>query len=203
MNLWGVTVHAGSAQLARFGPDEEAWNRARAGEFIPLAEETGLIGDLTEWVARRLMSHMLERKRQGIQLTASLNLSARLRDDLAFPDRLAALMRDNGLGTSELVLEVTESAAVSDMKRAMDVLTRLRLKGFGLSMDDFGTDYSSLVQLARLPFTELKIDKSFVIGCASKEEHKIIVRSSMALVVPVRSGFRSATVPDLGGATTS
>jgi EAL domain-containing protein (putative c-di-GMP-specific phosphodiesterase class I) len=91
-----------------------------------------------------------------------VNFSPGTLKDLAFPDRLAALVRAQNLDPKYLSLEITESHVMEDLAKSLDILTRFRMKGFRLSIDDFGTGYSSLEKLARIPFTELKIDRSFV-----------------------------------------
>jgi EAL domain-containing protein (putative c-di-GMP-specific phosphodiesterase class I) len=90
-------------------------------------------------------------------------------------------LHKHGLGAENLIVEVTESLAISDHARAADVLLRLRIKGIGISIDDFGTGYSSLASLARIPFTELKIDRSFVAGCLVDDSMRKIVTGSVEI----------------------
>jgi EAL domain-containing protein (putative c-di-GMP-specific phosphodiesterase class I) len=108
-------------------------------------------------------------------------LSASLLSDIALPEEIEALLQEHGFPTASLMLEVTESVAISDISVAMDVLLRLRIRGIGISLDDFGTGYSSLAALSRMPFTEIKIDKSFVTNCLHDEDMWRIVRGAVAL----------------------
>lgn len=149
--------------------------------FIPLAERENLIGPVTDQVIEMAFDQLAEWKRGNADLTLSINIAAQLLDDLALPDRIAAMAAARGVPNERITLEITETGVMRDATRVMDVLTRFRLKGFGLSMDDFGTGYSSLVQLYRLPFSELKIDKSFVIESDASDEARAIVRGAIVL----------------------
>ena len=111
----------------------------------------------------------------------AVNLSARILDGLQFPDQLSSLVRAHGIEERRLIVEITESGVMSDVARAMDILSRLRIKGFRLSIDDFGTGYSSLVQLYRMPFNEVKIDKSFIMEATNNKEAETIVCSILGL----------------------
>ncbi|HTZ37307.1 MAG TPA: EAL domain-containing response regulator [Stellaceae bacterium] len=144
-------------------------------QFIELAEATGLIDRLTEWVVSRAARQAVSWREQGLALDVAINISAINTRDLALPDRLAELCRAAGIGPENITLELTETGAMRDPVQMMDVLTRLRLKGFHLSLDDFGTGYSSLVQLQRMPFDELKIDRSFVMQMTRSKEARSIV----------------------------
>ena len=151
------------------------------GEFIPLAEETGLISPLTDLVIETVFQQMTEWENDGISLLVSVNLAPQLLSHLDLPDRLAGRMKEHDLDCSKLMLEITENAAMADTAQTMEILTRFRLKGMGLSIDDFGTGYSSLVELYRMPFNELKVDKSLVIDLHENDEAKLIVRSIVEL----------------------
>ena len=94
-------------------------------------------------------------------------------------ERITDRVTSQGLATKHMVLEITESAAMTDLARALENLTRLRMKGFVLSIDDYGTGYSSMQQLSRIPFGELKIDQSFVFSALEKEPSKVILASSL------------------------
>lgn len=150
-------------------------------DFIPLAEETGLISPLTDYVMQAAAEQMAKWEHDGIVLSVAINIAPQLISHLELPDRFAALMAEHGLPPSRLILEITESAAMADTARTMDILTRFRLKEMGLSIDDFGTGYSSLVELCRMPFNELKIDKSLVMEVPINGEAKLIVRSIVEL----------------------
>jgi EAL domain-containing protein (putative c-di-GMP-specific phosphodiesterase class I)/ActR/RegA family two-component response regulator len=146
-------------------------------QFIPLAEQNGLIHDLTEWVLNGATNQAALWRQQGTPLDISVNVSARDLEKIDLPDRMIASCEKAEVAPASVTLELTESAAMSKPAESLDVLTRLRLKGFRLSIDDFGTGYSSLVQLRRLPFSELKIDKSFVMQMAASQDCRIIVEA--------------------------
>jgi EAL domain-containing protein (putative c-di-GMP-specific phosphodiesterase class I)/ActR/RegA family two-component response regulator len=149
--------------------------------FIGLAEDTGLIAALTDFVLQDGIRQLGAWRAQGVDLELAVNLSPRLVRELDFPDRLADLMRGHGVDNPRLTLEITETAALEDPARTRDILTRLRVKGFGLSLDDFGTGYSSLTQLYRMPFSELKIDRSLGMELHASREARTIARSMIDL----------------------
>ena len=132
------------------------------GLFIDIAEKEGLMGELTASVINMAVTQSYKWKELGFKITISVNVSAENITSLTLPDHLTDLINDQGLDPKSIVLEITESALMGELKTSLDILTRLRMKGFGLSIDDFGTGNSSLVLLHRIPFTELKIDMSFV-----------------------------------------
>lgn len=143
--------------------------------FIPIAEETDLIHRVTRWVLTEALRQREAWSSQKLTLTVAVNLSAKNVEAEDLSDLLARGPVEPRQDSRQLVLELTETAAMSNTDRATDLLTRLRIKGVGLSIDDFGTGYSSLSQLQRLPFSEVKIDKSFVIDCTSSKENAAIV----------------------------
>jgi len=151
------------------------------GSFIPLAEQSGLIVPMTDYVVETVIGRLGIWHGAGMPLKASVNLPTQSLDDLTLPERLTKLMQDQKLEPELLTLEVTESSAMADVTKAMDILTRLRLKGFPISMDDFGTGYSSLSQLQRLPFSELKIDKEFVQDLATNSDNRTVVKALLDL----------------------
>ncbi len=162
------------------------WNHKEFGmitpdKFIPCAEETGMIGPLTDYILQKSLRYIREWEKEGVNLKVAINLSGTMLSDLSLPDRIEKQLDKARVSSSQIVLEVTETAVMSDIKGASDILTRLRLKGFELSMDDFGTGYSSLSQLYRLPFSELKIDRSFVMEMHDNKEAGVIVRSLIDL----------------------
>lgn len=131
-------------------------------EFIPLAEETDLINRITDWVVTTAARQSALWQAENIDLDVAINLSTKDIEDLDLPERLSQHCQEAGIDPSSMTLELTETGAMREAIQMADVLTRLRLKGFRLSIDDFGSGYSSLVQLQRLPFSEIKIDQSFV-----------------------------------------
>lgn len=150
------------------------------GYFIPLAESSGLIHELTYSVLRTASRQGAEWLADGLEIDIAINVSARNLDGLDFPDRLAEICAASSFPCRNLTAELTESAA-QEVGHLLDTLTRLRLKGVHLSLDDFGTGYSSLVQLHQLPFSEMKIDRSFVIGMDTSRECRMIVKSIIDL----------------------
>lgn len=150
--------------------------------FIPLAEKSKeAISSLTYTVLETALQDDVARRENGIELNLSINLSAKLLSDLNLPDRVEESLNTLGFDPNRLLLEVTESGAMEDPTLTMDILTRLRLKNIRLSLDDFGTGFSSLVQLYRMPFNEIKVDKSFVMKAMTDEEAAAIVRITIDL----------------------
>jgi diguanylate cyclase (GGDEF)-like protein/PAS domain S-box-containing protein len=148
--------------------------------FIPLAERTGLINELTTWVVLSALRQGLAFAEAGFPLHLSVNLSARNLHDPSFSSELLRLVRDVGFPLERLTLEITETAIMADPGRAQAVLGRLRDAGIQLSMDDFGIGQSSLTYLKDLPISQMKIDKSFVIGF-EQPRNSAIVRSAIDL----------------------
>ncbi|MBW8328976.1 MAG: EAL domain-containing protein [Thiobacillus sp.] len=130
--------------------------------FIGVAEREGLVGELSQILTSRALMEGARLHDTGFPLTIAINLSGRWLDDLQLPDFIYATTQAAGLRPADILLEVTETGVMKELATALEVLTRLRLKGFGLSIDDFGIGYSSFEQLDRIPFTELKLDRSFV-----------------------------------------
>lgn len=151
------------------------------GGFLPLAEESGLIVDVTDFVLTDAMRQIGHWRQRGLNLAAAVNLSPRLVQDLEFPDRLSHLFREFDVTPEQLILEVTEAASLHDPDLVMDIFTRLRVKGVGLSLDDFGTGTSSLTQLYRMPFSEVKIDGSLISEIATSKPAATVVRSIIEL----------------------
>ncbi|WP_394247956.1 putative bifunctional diguanylate cyclase/phosphodiesterase [Arthrobacter pityocampae] len=143
-------------------------------EFIPVAEETGLIVELGRWVLENALTQAQAWRAQvpgASGLRIAVNLSARQLQDHGLVATVAEAMENAGIDPSAVELEITESAVMKDVERSMTTLTRLRSMGIGLSVDDFGTGYSSLSYLSRLPVTTLKIDRSFVEGLDGSDAH--------------------------------
>jgi len=149
--------------------------------FIPAAEEAGLIDRLTDRVLAHSLVQFRPWRRQLPELTLAVNISPLSLTDLALPERICAALADSDVPPAALVLEVTEGVVATDYVTAADILTRLRIRGVKLSIDDFGTGHSSLLALLRLPFNELKIDQRFVRGCLSDPEAPKIVRAVVSL----------------------
>jgi EAL domain-containing protein (putative c-di-GMP-specific phosphodiesterase class I) len=132
------------------------------GAFLPLAEQSGLILDVTDFVLTDAIRQVGHWRSRGLNLGAAINLSPRLVRDLEFPDRLGRLLREFDVAADQITFEVTEAASLDDPELVMDIFTRLRVKGVGLSLDDFGVGTSSLTQLYKMPFSEVKIDRLLV-----------------------------------------
>jgi len=149
--------------------------------FIPLAERTGLIADLTSTMLNAALRQVRAWQDQGLHLTCAVNLPPSLITDLTFPDRVGALLAETGVDGRQLVLEITETATIQNPTATMAILTRLRVKRIGLALDDFGTGYSSLTQLFEMPFSELKIDKSLVMNLSNSREANTMIASLIEL----------------------
>jgi EAL domain-containing protein (putative c-di-GMP-specific phosphodiesterase class I)/ActR/RegA family two-component response regulator len=151
------------------------------GRFIRSAEESGQICDLTFPLVARVLTQAREWEQAGLDLTVSVNISMAscLRPD--FPDQLNAAIKQSGLEKPNLMLEITESRALDETMPAYDIFTRVRLHRIGLSIDDFGTGHSSLAQLRDVPFSELKVDQSFVKGAAADATRRAILEASLTL----------------------
>ena len=144
--------------------------------FVPLAEQHGLIDDLTQWGLRTILRQWLDWCEEGIDTCIALNISALSLQHLDFPDLVERMCRALDVPTDRLVLELTEGAT-QPLIKLMDTLTRFRIKGIGLAIDDFGTGYSSLMQLRHLPFTEVKIDQAFIADIDRSRDCRLIVQA--------------------------
>ncbi|MDQ3974257.1 MAG: EAL domain-containing protein, partial [Actinomycetota bacterium] len=150
-------------------------------EFITVAEDVGLIEDLTRSVLRKSLQQCRQWRAAGLAIGVGVNVSAHSLQSLDLPDVLASLLVEEDTRPQDLALEITESAIMSDPERAKTVLTRLHDMGISLAIDDYGTGNTSLLYLARLPVQELKIDKSFVLDMVSDRPAALIVRSTIDL----------------------
>ena len=152
------------------------------GEFIPIAERTGLIADIDAWVMDQACRQMCQWLADGAPLGfIAVNVSSRLFARRELYEQVAQVLHDTGLDPAFLELEVTESAVMDDPEVALEQLHRLRELGLRLAIDDFGTGYSSLLRLKRLPVQKLKIDQGFVAGLPWDEDDAAIVRVVIAL----------------------
>ena len=150
-------------------------------EFIPFAEQTGFVRQLTLWMFEEAARLWRGLQSDGTPVRIAINLSTRDLLDLDFPARLDAILVRHDVQADAFCLEITESAIMDDPQRAESTLNRLSERGFKLSIDDFGTGYSSLAYLKRLPVDELKIDKSFVMNMEKDDDDAKIVRSTIDL----------------------
>jgi EAL domain-containing protein (putative c-di-GMP-specific phosphodiesterase class I) len=156
--------------------DDPELGTVEPSRFIPLAEEHGLIDDLTLWGLRTILRQWLDWCGEGIDTTIAFNISALSLQHLDFPDLVERMCRSLEVPTDRVVLELTEGAT-QPLVKLMDTLTRFRIKGIGLAIDDFGTGYSSLMQLRQLPFTEVKIDRVFVTDVDRSRDSRLIVQT--------------------------
>jgi len=152
------------------------------GDFIPIAEETGLIGPLGDWVARAVCRQIADWTRRGLPaVPVSLNLSAhQFRSDKLVAQIWEAL-RASSVDPRRLELEITESTLMHDAQRVVAQLQELRALGIQISLDDFGTGYSSLSYLRRLPVDALKVDRSFVRDIATRSEDAALAAAIVSM----------------------
>jgi len=148
--------------------------------FVPLAERHGLIDQLTQWGLTTTLRQWIDWRANGVDTCIAFNISALSLEHLDFPDLVERMCRALDVPTDRLVLELTESAT-QPLIKLMDTLTRFRIKGIGLAMDDFGVGYSTLMQLRQLPFTEIKIDRFFVDDAVTSADSRAIVSSVIQL----------------------
>lgn len=162
------------------------WRHPKLGlippdNFIPIAEQTGQITELTRWVFKAAIEQQFIWLQQGIDLNIAVNISAQDLRDPQFLNFVIQQAEAHQLDPEKITLEVTESAVVDDPESAIQLLNKFKALGYYLSIDDYGTGYSSLAQLKSLPVHELKIDKSFVQRLKDDLDDQIIVRSTIEL----------------------
>ena len=170
------------------------WQHPRDGlvypnRFIAVAEAHGLIDRVTDAVLLQAVTQARAWREAGLDLRVAINLSMQTLSALDFPDRLQSLVDAAGVAPADLVLEVTESRLMVDPSSALDVLTRLRMKRFRLSIDDFGTGHSSLAQLRDVPVDELKVDRGFVHGASGNPKLAAIFTASQGLARQLNLDF--------------
>ncbi|QRX82849.1 EAL domain-containing protein [Glaciimonas sp. PAMC28666] len=146
-------------------------------EFVPLMELHGLIDQLTEQLLRKALDSMKIWREVEPQMGIALNASRSTLQNVAIPNRWRAIANEHLVEPESITIEVTETALATDYEGLLETVTRLRMHGFNLSLDDFGTGYSSLQQLSRMPFSEIKIDRSFVTGAEGTTRSMAILNS--------------------------
>jgi EAL domain-containing protein (putative c-di-GMP-specific phosphodiesterase class I) len=149
--------------------------------FIPLAEETNRIDELTLFVLRRVIDDVREWRKGGLEIRAAINISARLITSADFTARVESILLEDRVPADRLIFEITESATIGQFDLACSALRRFRDLGVGVSMDDYGTGQSTLSYLKRLPLTELKIDRSFVQHAHRDHADALLVSSTVEL----------------------
>ena len=160
--------------------DDPELGAVSPSKFVPLAETHGLIDQLTHWGLRTTLRQWLAWREAGLDTCLAFNISALSLDQLDFPDLVERMCTALEVPTDRLVLELTEGAT-QPLVKLMDTLTRFRIKGIGLAIDDFGVGYSTLMQLRQLPFTELKIDRFFIEDAPTSKDSELIVKSIIDL----------------------
>jgi diguanylate cyclase (GGDEF)-like protein len=150
-------------------------------EFIGLAEQTGAIRHVTSWGIRTALKQHREWKNAGYNIGMAVNISALDLIDMKLPSFVDNLLKEFSVAPEMLTLEVTESAIMSEPKSAITALNSLRSMGIVLSIDDFGTGFSSMGQLKKMPVDELKIDKAFVLDLATNQEDQVMVKTLVTL----------------------
>ncbi len=169
----------GAEALVRWQHDERGF--IPPDQFIPLAEQSGLIHPLTVWVLHQALKQCAQWQSTGHQLNVAVNLSARSLQVKELPELVHSALEQWRMAPSRLCLEITESAVMADPASALKILSRLDAMGVHLSIDDFGTGYSSMAYLKRMPVDEIKIDRSFVMEMAAEANDAVIVRSIVDL----------------------
>lgn len=172
------------------------------GMFVALLEQSGHIDELTATMLVQAARACAQWHATGHPLVVSVNISLASLGNAAFADSVTRLVVENGLDPAYMNLEITETAAMADLAPALENLARLRMRGFGLSVDDYGTGFSNLRQLTRVPFTELKIAQNFVTDAAERPAHRAILKSSIEMthslgMTCVAEGVESAAVLEL------
>jgi EAL domain-containing protein (putative c-di-GMP-specific phosphodiesterase class I)/CheY-like chemotaxis protein len=162
------------------------WDHPQRGiltpdRFLQVGEDTGLIGPMTDYVLAKGIEQLRGWRTRRLDLGLRINLPARLITDIAFPDRLEQLLREHQVEPEWLTLEITETAMLGEHPDTTDILTRLRVKDINLAIDDFGIGYSSLTQLFRMPFNEMKIDRSVVLRVPQEREASVMVEALVEL----------------------
>jgi diguanylate cyclase (GGDEF)-like protein/PAS domain S-box-containing protein len=163
------------------------WNCPELGmvppmRFLPIAEESGLIVSIGEWVLREACQQIRSWSRASLHVPrVAVNLSARQLAEADFVDRVRVVLAETGVDPSCVELEITESLAMKNPERAGEVMTLLKASGIAVALDDFGTGYSSLAYLHKFPFDRVKIDRGFVMNLATSQHDQAIVRGVIAL----------------------
>jgi len=162
------------------------WNHPVHGfmtpdEFIPLAERSGLIKQLSWWVLQNALSQTVLWHEKGIDIGVAVNISPYILLDPELPEAIIGLLSSHKLPEGTLTLEITETSVLKDPDLALEILLRLADMGIIISIDDFGTGYSSLSYLRKMPASEVKIDKSFVIDMLKNDNDAVIVRATIDL----------------------
>ncbi len=187
----GISLHYQPQVNLKTGKTESVealvrWQHAIHGnvgpaEFVTLAEATDLIRPLTEWTIRQALADRAAWSKRGVELRVAINVSARVLQDIDFPERLKAMLEESSTKPQQVELEITESAMMLDPDRARLIVKNLRALGTPISIDDYGTGFSSLGYLRDLRVHSLKLDKSFVLDLETREQNRVIVESTVQM----------------------
>ncbi len=150
-------------------------------QFVSVMENSSMIDQLTWKQIHSIVEDLRMWQIHGKDVSIAVNLSPLLLEDTAMPQKLEEILGHNGVSTCRVTLEITENVMMQNLARSLETLARIRMKGFCLSIDDFGTGFSNFQQLNRIPFTELKLDRTFVSKVAEKPANKVIVESNIAM----------------------
>jgi EAL domain-containing protein (putative c-di-GMP-specific phosphodiesterase class I)/ActR/RegA family two-component response regulator len=162
------------------------WNHPQRGllapeDFLQLGEDGGLARPMCDFVLQRGIEQLRTWRKHNHDIGLRVNIAAQLISDLDFPDRLETILKEHSIDPSLLTIEITETAMLERNASTIDILTRLRVKEINLALDDFGIGYSSLTQLFKMPFSEMKIDKSLVMKITQSLEARIMVETLVGL----------------------
>jgi len=162
------------------------WNHPEQGQltpdqFIDLAEGTGIIKPLTQWVIKHAVEYCCGLQQQGYQLSVAVNISAHNLLEEDFVSQVKNTLEQYKFAPQNLILELVESAMIEDYDKTIGTLNQLKQHGIQLSIDDFGTGYSSLAYLKTLPVHELKIDRSFISGMLNSKDDRLIVEATLSI----------------------
>ncbi len=169
----------GVEALIRWHHDERGW--VNPADFIPLAEETGIITQLTRWVIVQAMTDLADLHKDNRELSVAINISARDLESSQLKGVLASALQQSGLQAGSVTLEITETAAMLDPARSLQALNVLADLGYQISIDDFGSGYSSLSYLKQLPASELKLDRSLIHDICTSESADVIVSTAIQM----------------------
>jgi EAL domain-containing protein (putative c-di-GMP-specific phosphodiesterase class I) len=154
--------------------------------FINAMESSGRIDEFTRWILEQSAIACRRWHLAGVAASVSVNVSPLSLSDVTLADRYLEIVRNQGVEPRDVTFEITETAAASDIARLLENLSRLRMFGFGLALDDYGTGYASMEHLTHIPFTELKIDQSFVRGALKERSSRAVLESSLEIADKLR-----------------
>ena len=163
-----------------------SWRHPKLGviapvRFIKALEDAGKIDELMWVMLKKGAAFCKTLNATGVESSVAINLSLRSLNNVRLASEIADVVKAHHVKPSQMAIEITETAATTDLAAALENLTRLRMRGFTLSIDDFGTGYASMQQLTRIPFTELKVDRTFVANAATNEAARLVLKSSLQL----------------------